>query len=86
MSWKQLLRMFCSSRQNIQDWWILFRNRIYYLHKSGPFTEKRPRKLETSGIKDAISPTEHAFPFVTFRPEKRDYLSWCSRLVPEIFR
>ena len=85
MSWKQPLRMFCSSRQNIQDWLILFRNRIFYLHKSGPYIEKRPRKLET-GIKDAISPTEHAFPFGTFRPEKQDYLSRCYRLGPEIFR
>ena len=62
-----------------------FRNRIYHLHKSGLFTEKRPRKPVT-GIKDAISPMEHAFPIGTFRPEKQDYLARCFRLVPEIFR
>ena len=61
----------------IQDWKFLFRNRVFRLHKSVPSTEKRPRKPGT-GNKVGFEEMEHEFPFVTFRPEKQDYLLGCS--------
>ena len=51
---------------------------------SVPFTEKRPRRLET-GIKDGFEGTEHEFPFGIFHREKHDYHFRCS-VALEIFR
>ena len=44
-----------------------------HLNKSVPFTEKRPRRPETS-IEDGFEEMEHSFLFGIFRPVKRDYL------------
>ena len=67
----------------IQDWWIWYRNRVYHLYKSVPFTEKQPRRPET-GIKDGFEEMEHEFPSGTFRPEKTGLpfqMFRCSRIV-----
>ena len=42
----------------IQDLEISSRNRVYHLYKSVPFTEKRPRRPETS-IEDGFEEMEH---------------------------
>ena len=61
----------------IQDWKISFRNLVYHLYESVPFTEKRPRRPET-GVKDDFEEMDHEFPFGTFSPEKEDNLIRCS--------
>ena len=59
------------------------------MHKSVPFTEKRPRWPET-GVKDHGSEEiEHEFPFRKFRkfrPEKQDYLFSCSAALADFPR
>ena len=60
-----------------------YRNRVYHLYKSVPFTEKQPRRPET-GIKDGFEEMEHEFPSGTFRPEKTGLpfqMFRCSRIV-----
>ena len=49
-------------------------NRLYNLHKSSPFTEKRRQKPEAD-IKEEL---EYTFPFGKFQPVKQDYLFRCS--------
>lgn len=71
-------KVWVNARQN-SGLKISFRNRVFRLHKLVPSTEKRPRKPGT-GIKNWL----HEFPFVTFRPEKRDYFLGCS-VAPGIF-
>ena len=52
---------------------FLSRNRLYHLHKSSPFTDKRRRKPEAD-IKDGFEELGHTFPFGKYQPLKQDYL------------
>jgi len=64
--------------RKIQDWLISSWNRVYQVHKSVPFAEKR-RRPETS-TKDGFEEMEHELPFGIFCPEKnRATLLRCSR-------
>ena len=59
-------------------------NRIYILHKSVPFTEKRLRKLDT-GLKGGFKEMEHQFRIGIFRPDIQDLTFSDVPLLPEIF-
>jgi len=60
------------------------RSRVCYLHKSFPFTEKRPRWPET-GIKGGFEEMEHEFLFGKFRPEMQDNFFRCSAARADFF-
>ena len=70
--------------RKIQNWLISSRNRVYQLYKSVPFTEKRPRRPETS-IKDGFEEMEHEFPFGYSTRKDRTNFSDVP-LLQEIFR
>jgi len=58
---KPVSSRFAQMVLKIQDWQILASpNRVYHLHKSVPFTEKRLQKAET-GINDSFQKMEHEF-------------------------
>ena len=59
-------------------------NRIYILHKSVPFTEKRLRKLDT-GLKGGFEEMEHQFQIGIFCPDIQDVTFSDVPLLPEIF-